>query len=188
VKIKRIPYGKGDFEAVNGKNDYYVDKTSYIPKLEATTFVFLIRPRRFGKTLFLSTLQSYYDINKADRFEEFYHDTWILANPTEERAKYMVLYFNFSVVSKNKDQVQQNFNDYCNMEIEAFVSRYEKYLPSGFSENLALRKTAHEKLQFMSVQLKSSDTKIQSAKPTIKIFVYLCSPFLRTIKRLKIKH
>jgi hypothetical protein len=64
-KIKRIPYGKGDFEAVNAENEYYVDKTMFIPELEQSSFNFLIRPRRFGKTLLLSTLQSYYDINKA---------------------------------------------------------------------------------------------------------------------------
>ena len=159
-KIKRIPYGKGDFEAVNADNRYYVDKTMYIPKLEMTDYVFLIRPRRFGKTLFLSTLQSYYDISKADRFEEFYHDTWILDNPTEERAKYMILYFNFSAVSKNKDQVQQNFNDYCNMQIESFVYRYEKHLPPRFIEILEIKKTAHEKLQLMTAELVNQDTKI----------------------------
>ena len=68
--IKRIPYGKGDFEAVNAENRYYLDKTMYIPRLEQTDYIFFIRPRRFGKTLLLSTLQSYYDILKKDRFQE----------------------------------------------------------------------------------------------------------------------
>ena len=63
-KIKRIPYGKGDFEAINADNRYYVDKTMFIPQLEETDFNFLIRPRRFGKTLLLSTLQSYYLLAK----------------------------------------------------------------------------------------------------------------------------
>ncbi len=100
TKIKRIPYGKSDFETVNILGEYYVDKTMFIPEIERTPFVFLIRPRRFGKSLFLSTLHSYYDLTKADRFEEFYRDTWILANPTEERAKYMILTFNFSGLDK----------------------------------------------------------------------------------------
>jgi len=56
-KIKTIPYGVSDFEVINKSNEYYVDKTSFIPELEKTKFVFLIRPRRFGKSLFLSTLQ-----------------------------------------------------------------------------------------------------------------------------------
>ncbi|OYT12998.1 MAG: hypothetical protein B6I19_07490 [Bacteroidetes bacterium 4572_114] len=70
-KIKNIPYGVGDFESVQLENDYYVDKTMFIPQVEKTRFNFLIRPRRFGKTLFLSMLETYYDINKKERFEEF---------------------------------------------------------------------------------------------------------------------
>ena len=84
TKIKRIPYGKSDFEAINQKNDYYVDKTHYIPQLELTPFQFLIPPRRFGKSLFLSMLYSYYDINNRDNFEDIFRKTYILENPTEE--------------------------------------------------------------------------------------------------------
>ena len=58
-------------------------------------------------------LQTYYDINKKDKFEQFFHDTWILKNPTGERAKYMILYFNFSAITKDKDKVQEDFNQYC---------------------------------------------------------------------------
>ena len=159
-KIKRIPYGKGDFEAINALNDYYVDKTMFIPEIESSPFNFLIRPRRFGKTLLLSTLQSYYDINKADRFEEFYRDTWILENPTDERAKYLILYFNFSVVSKDKYLVQKNFNDYCIMQINQFLVKYKKYLGENIVEELKACETAHEKLQYISVVLAETKHKI----------------------------
>ena len=159
-RVKRIPYGKGDFETVNSCNDYYVDKTMYIPELESTSFNFLVRPRRFGKTLLLSTLQSYYDINKADRFEEFYQDTWILENPTEERAKYLILYFNFSGISKDKDLVQKNFNDYCVEEIQSFISKYKDYLPANAVEIISSKVTAHEKLQVMATSLKETEHKI----------------------------
>ncbi len=56
TKIRRIPYGASDFESIQLNNDFYIDKTTYIPQLELTRFQFLIRPRRFGKTLFLSML------------------------------------------------------------------------------------------------------------------------------------
>jgi hypothetical protein len=69
---RRIPYGKADFEAVNLQNDYYIDKTMFIPEIEATPFIFLIRPRRFGKSLFLSMLQTYYDIKKKIDFLSFF--------------------------------------------------------------------------------------------------------------------
>ncbi len=160
TKIKRIPYGKSDFEQVNAKNEYYVDKTMFIPEIEKTPFVFLIRPRRFGKSLFLSTLQSYYDINKEDRFEEFYRDTYILKNPTEERANYMIMYFNFSVVSKHKDKVQQNFNDYCTMVINHTVDKYSKYIPKKVIKFVNSKKTAHEKLQSLCIGLENNPTKI----------------------------
>ncbi len=159
-KIKRIPYGKGDFEAVNASNDYYVDKTMYIPQIEMTPYIFLIRPRRFGKTLFLSTLQSYYDIKKGDRFEEFYRNTWILENPTEERAKYMILYFNFAMVTKDREKVQSDFNNYCIKEINGFVKYYSEYLPESLKINIEKDKTAHEKLQTLSNELKNSEIKI----------------------------
>ncbi len=159
-KIKRIPYGKSDFEAINAQNDYYIDKTIFIPELEKTPFVFLIRPRRFGKSLFLSTLQSYYDINKKDRFEEFYRDTWILENPTEDRAKYMIMYFNFSVVSKHKYKVQQNFNDYCIDIINEFLIEYKNYIPGRVIKICNKKILAHEKLQYLATGLKQNPTKI----------------------------
>ncbi len=108
-KIKRIPYGKSDFEAINKENRYYIDKTMFIPELEQTDFIFFIRPRRFGKSLLLSTLNSYYDINKGDRFEEFYRDTWILENPTEERASYMIMSFNFSLIRPSTKSILTSY-------------------------------------------------------------------------------
>ncbi len=159
-KIKRIPYGKSDFEAVNGENRYYVDKTHFIPVLEKTDYVFLIRPRRFGKSLFLSTLHSYYDIKKKGRFEEFYRETYILKHPTEERGKYMVLYFNFSEIIKDRNKVQEDFNDYCKNVIEQFVYDYEEYLPKKLIEKLAEDNSAHKKLQILSTGLKNNEVKI----------------------------
>ncbi|MBP7563227.1 MAG: AAA family ATPase, partial [Candidatus Cloacimonetes bacterium] len=145
-KIKRIPYGISDFEAVNSKNEYYVDKTMFIPEIEKTKFVFLIRPRRFGKSLLLSTLQAYYDIKYKDKFEEMYRDTWILNNPTEERAKYLTLYFNFSAILKDKDKVQYDFNRYCNLEIDTFMDKYHNYIPKHIIELVNSQELAHEKL------------------------------------------
>ncbi|WP_045214665.1 AAA family ATPase [Desulfonatronovibrio magnus] len=158
--IKRIPYGKGDFEAVNAQNDYYVDKTVFIPIVEKSPHIFLIRPRRFGKTLFLSMLHSYYDIAKDDRFEEFFRDTWILNNPTPERGKYMVLDFNFSAVIKDKDKVQEDFNNYCTIKLNTFVSKYAKYLPDTLIKKMDIERTAHEKLHVLMSELAESDLKI----------------------------
>ena len=68
---KRIPYGMMNFKAVIEDDCYYVDKTPFVEKIErANKFFFYIRPRRFGKSLTLSMLENYYDINKKDKFEE----------------------------------------------------------------------------------------------------------------------
>jgi len=159
-KIKRIPYGVSDFEVVSRPDEYYVDKTMFIPELERTKFVFLIRPRRFGKSLFLSTLQAYYDIRYSDRFQELYRDTWILENPTDERGKYLSLYFNFSAVLKDKDKVQDDFNSYCLKVIKAFIRINRKYLPDYLIESLEKDKTAHEKLHTIATELTDSEYKI----------------------------
>ena len=127
-KIKNIPYGVGDFESVQLENDYYVDKTMFIPQVEKTRFNLLIRPRRFGKTLFLSMLETYYDINKKDRFEEFYHDTWILENPTGYKNSYLILYFNFSVVNPDINEVEDSFNHYCDLQINYFLDKYSEFM------------------------------------------------------------
>lgn len=65
-----IPYAVADFVEMRERNFYYVDKTDFIPGLEDYKAPVFLRPRRFGKSLFISTLACYYDRTKADRFEE----------------------------------------------------------------------------------------------------------------------
>ncbi|MBF0200993.1 MAG: AAA family ATPase [Desulfamplus sp.] len=158
--IKKIPYGAGDFESVQLAHDYYVDKTSYIPEIAMNRFNFLIRPRRFGKTLLLSMLHSYYDILKKDRFEDLFHDTWILNHPTSDRGAYMILYFNFSAITKDRDYIQSDFNTYCSDNIDHFIYTYRDFLPPIVTEKVARKKTAHEKLHHLSRSLVKSDAKI----------------------------
>ena len=77
-------------------NSYYVDKTRFIPLLEAQPyFIFLIRPRRFGKTLWLSLLQHYYDINKQEQFEALFGGTYIGDHPTARTQQLLGHVFQF---------------------------------------------------------------------------------------------
>ena len=97
---KRIPYGMMNFEAIIEDDCYYVDKTYYIEQVErANKFFFYIRPRRFGKSLTISMLEHYYDINEADKFEKLYGKLYIGQHPTPERNKYLVIKLNFAVVN-----------------------------------------------------------------------------------------
>ena len=81
--VKKIPYGVASFEEVIEENMYYVDKTMYLPLLEQQPkSLFFIRPRRFGKSLFLDMLRTYYDINRKDDFEKWFGNLWIGQHPT----------------------------------------------------------------------------------------------------------
>lgn len=64
--IKQIPYGVADFESVMTQQLYYVDKTMYLVGLEnQPRNLIFTRPRRFGKSLFISMMRAYYDKSKA---------------------------------------------------------------------------------------------------------------------------
>ena len=159
-KIKNIPYGVGDFESVQSKNNYYVDKTMFIPHVEKTQFNFLIRPRRFGKTLFLSMLETYYDINKKERFEEFYHDTWILKNPTEYKNSYLILYFNFSVVNPDINEVEDSFNHYCDLQINCFMDKYSEFFDINLIGEVQNEGIAYKKLNALFSIIKKTNRTI----------------------------
>lgn len=94
MATKGIPYGLSDYVRLATENYYYVNKTRFIPLIEqVASFIFFIRPRRFGKSLLLSVLHSYYDINNADRFEELFGGQWIYEHPTQWRARFLILRF-----------------------------------------------------------------------------------------------
>lgn len=123
---KMIPYGITDFIRIRQENYYYIDKTMFIEKLERQpSYLFLIRPRRFGKSLTLAMLEAYYDIKYADRFEELFGGLYIGEHPTPLHNKYLVLRLNFSEIISNLDEVEQSFNIYCCNKLLQFVYKYE---------------------------------------------------------------
>jgi len=94
---KRVPYGVSNFKKIIKFNQYYVDKTMYIPMLEdQPDYLIFIRPRRFGKSLFLSMLETYYDCNLKDQFKELFGELWIGSHPTPLQGEFQVLTLDFS--------------------------------------------------------------------------------------------
>ena len=92
-EIKQVPYGVSDFLSVRERNLYYVDKTMYLTLLEQQPDnLFFIRPRRFGKSLFISMMQTYYDKAMAEEFDNLFGDLWIGQHPTRLKNRYQVLY------------------------------------------------------------------------------------------------
>ena len=126
---KKLPYGLSDFLRIITDNYYYVDKTRYIELLEQyPDYLFLLRPRRFGKSLFLAMLETYYSIDYAERFDELFGTLYIGQHPTARHNRYMVLRFNFSEVKARPEDVERKFGEYCCMVIRDFVVKYEALL------------------------------------------------------------
>ncbi|MBO4287829.1 MAG: AAA family ATPase, partial [Kiritimatiellae bacterium] len=99
----KIPYGIFDFKRLRGEGYYFVDKSMYIRTLELCgSFLFFVRPRRFGKSLFLSMLRCYYDIAEKENFDALFGDLDIGREPTEYRNRYQVLVLDFSQVNKGQ--------------------------------------------------------------------------------------
>ena len=127
-KVKQVPYGVADFATVMTQNLYYVDKTMYLPELEKQPRnLFFIRPRRFGKSIFLSMLYSYYDCSQNDKFETLFGNLWIGKHPTDLQGRYQVLFLDFSQITDRIDVLEERFNAYISINIDAFVRQYAKY-------------------------------------------------------------
>ena len=154
--IKEIPYGVADFVVMREQNLYYVDKTMYLEELERQSrFVFFIRPRRFGKSLFISMMQAYYDKAMADRFDKLFGGLQVAQKPTPNRSRYQVLYLDFSRVGGNIAQLEEKFNAYCNHELDFFIDRYFNDYPQRFKEAFYACKDAGEKINMLGRQAKS---------------------------------
>lgn len=150
MEAKNIPYGLTDFARIRKDNYYYVDKTQYIPLIErAAPYFFLIRPRRFGKSLLINVLTWYYDINRKDRFEEVFGGCRIADTPTAEQGKYLILSFNFSDVNPMPDKVFESFEQHCSFRFMEFAGNYERFFEPGFRDELMAKPTADAKFSYL---------------------------------------
>ena len=159
--VKRIPYGVSDFVDIIKRNQYYVDKTMYIPKLEEEAdSLFFIRPRRFGKSLLLSMMCAYYDINQSDRFEELFGKLWIGSHPTPYRGKFQVLFLDFSKIGGDIKDVKENFNNYCNIRLDNFIERYKRAYRPEIVEKIKSAPTAVDKLNMIDTEAKDANMQL----------------------------
>ena len=125
--IKKLPYGISNYQELVEDNYYYVDKTMYIEMLEniVDKRIIFLRPRKFGKTLFTSTLENYYDILKKDKFEVLYKDTHIGKNPTKLKNSYHILRFNFSGIdTSDEETTMRGFKSKTISSIRYFIQKY----------------------------------------------------------------
>ena len=125
--MKKLPKGISNYVDLVEQGYYYVDKTQYIEKLEnlADKTIMFLRPRKFGKTLFTSVLENYYDILKKDKFEKLFGETYIGKNPTANKNRYYILKFNFSGIdTENKETTINGFTKEVASSIKVFVEKY----------------------------------------------------------------
>lgn len=156
-QVKGIPYGISDFKRLRNENFYYVDKTMYLPLIEKMpSYLFLIRPRRFGKSLFLSLMRTYYDILQKDNFEKYFGDLWIGSHPTDQRNRFQVLYFDFSKAgcSQPGTDMMTGFNDYCSLIINQFAHEYASYYDADYKATIENIASAKAKLSYIEIKAK----------------------------------
>ena len=126
-----FPYGFSDFYLLQTENYFYVDRTSHIRLIEKAGHQLLfLRPRRFGKSLLLSMLENYYDVAKADEFNNLFGKLAIGQNPTSKHNQYLVMKWDFSVIEPQDDVkgLRKSLHDHLNNQIKRFAQRYQNYL------------------------------------------------------------
>lgn len=127
MKPLKIPYGISNFAMLREKGYLYVDKTKYIEILENyPPYQFFIRPRRFGKSLFISMLEHYYDINNLEDFDKLFGGTYIHEQATEEHNGYLVLRLSFSsiVTTEGMERLIKSFDETVLIEVRSFMEKY----------------------------------------------------------------
>ena len=158
---KRIPYGMQNFEDVIKEDCYYVDKTPFIEQIEESNkYFFFIRPRRFGKTLTLSMLENYYDINKKDKFDEIFGKLYIGQNPTPEHNTYLIIHLNFAEVAAGLDDYKDGLDNHCSLVFNFFCDIYAHILPANTKEGLEKLTDAVSQLRFLCQKCQEVGKKI----------------------------
>ena len=136
-----IPYGISDFRRIRNEAFYYVDKTRYLARMEERdSFIFFVRPRRFGKSLFISMMESYYDLNRKKEFKKLFGDLWIGKHPTKNANRFMTLKFDFSKVGGVGDALEQAFEQHISDALDTFVRRYPGCYDKSFVADFGARR------------------------------------------------
>ena len=142
VKKKRtdlkIPYGISDFRRIRNEGYYYVDKTQFLAQMESrNSFIFFVRPRRFGKSLFLSMMECYYDLNEKKNFKKLFGGLWLGSHPTENANRFMILKLDFSKVGGTGEVLQTSFERHIDDQLAAMVARYADKFDAKFLDSFS---------------------------------------------------
>ncbi|MBQ3682956.1 MAG: AAA family ATPase [Succinimonas sp.] len=152
--MKLLPEGIGKFTEIIDNDLYFVDKTRFIKTLDESgeDFLFFVRPRRFGKSIFLNMLETYYDIARKDQFEHYFGKTWIYRHATPDHGKYLVINLDFSKVSGTTDSMASNFDAIIGMDIEVYAEKYSSFFKEDFLDKISKLDSAKNKLHYFCLQ------------------------------------
>ena len=131
-----IPYGMADFRAIRGDGFLYVDKTRFVRELESKRYAFFLRPRRFGKTCWVSVLEHYYDRTLTGDFEALFKDTDIGRNPTANRSSYAVLRLDLSAFGKDLSTLKESFEEYCHTQLWGMLEANDDVFPKQLTQRI----------------------------------------------------
>ena len=148
----KIPYGISDFKRLRGEGYYYIDKTMYVRTIEMCgSFLFFVRPRRFGKSLFINMLRAYYDVAEKENFAALFGDLDIGRNPTENASRYQVLFLDFSQVNRGPGKtLEERFASYIGDRLDEFLVRYCDRYDEAFRRDFAAADAASKFTKLVS--------------------------------------
>lgn len=135
----KIPYGESDFSGVIQGNFFYQDRTKYIQDVEqsGSKFIFYLRPRRFGKSLFISMLHHYYALEAQKDFHKLFDHLDIGKNPTPFANQYMVLSFEFSGIQTNTpESTFKGFLRKVQHAVRIFLGAYRNFFPQDIHNDI----------------------------------------------------
>ena len=142
-----VPYGRADFKGIRMDGALYVDKTRFIRPLERQRYVLFIRPRRFGKTCWLSMLECYYGHAERESFEAVFAGTDIGASPTTGRSRYLVLRFNFSGMDAPLDAMEERFEECCDIDLSRCLQLNEALFDKSAMREVLAQSSINTKLR-----------------------------------------
>jgi hypothetical protein len=123
----KLPYGQSNFKNISTEGFYYVDRTQYIENLEnlAGRYLFYLRPRKFGKSLFISMLRYYYGEEWKEQFNDLFGKYYIGHHPTSLANSYLVLKLDFSgILTDTSEEVYKHFTIKVRNGVKDFFTAY----------------------------------------------------------------
>ncbi len=150
--LKKIPIGVEDFKKIRTENYYYIDKTKFIEDIlnDGTEVKLFCRPRRFGKTLNMSMLKYFFDIEEKEKNKDLFTDLYIENSlMINEQGKYPVIFISMKGISnsnfenaldKIKDKISTLYRNYIFLmkSLNEFETEKFKDIASGNISNIQL--------------------------------------------------